>query len=98
MATTTRDRVPSNTAGDIDRSIQQSIEHSIRYHQKHKNQIARRLQELDEEWDIERTIEANAAAVSLFGLTWGLLGRSRGVLLTAAVSGFLLQHALQGLR
>jgi hypothetical protein len=96
MATTTRDRVPSNTAGDINRSIQQSIEHSIRYHQKHKNQIARRLQELDEEWDIERTIEANAAAVSLFGLTWGLLGRSRGFLLTAAVSGFLLQHAIQG--
>jgi hypothetical protein len=96
MATTTRNRVPSNTASDVNRSIQQSIEHSIRYHQKHKNQIARRLQELDEEWDIERAIEANAAAVSVFGLMWGLLGRSRGFLLAAAASGFLLQHAIQG--
>jgi hypothetical protein len=96
MATTTRHRVPRNTASDVNRSIQQSIEHSIRYHQKHKNQIGRRLQELDEEWDIERAIEANAAAVSLFGLTCGLLGRSRWFLLPAAVSGFLLQHAVQG--
>ena len=36
---TTRNRVPRNTALDVNRSIQQSIEHSIRYHQKHKNQI-----------------------------------------------------------
>jgi hypothetical protein len=37
------------------------------------SQISQRLQELDEEWDIERAIEANAAAISLFGLTCGLL-------------------------
>jgi hypothetical protein len=93
---TTRNRVPRHTALDVNRTIQQSIEHSIRYHQKHKDQIPRRLQELDEEWDIERAIEANAAAVSLVGLMFGLLGRSRWFLLPAAVSGFLLQHAVQG--
>ena len=96
MTTTTRNRVPRHTANDVNRGIQQSIEHSIRYHLKHKNQIARRLQELDEEWDIERAIEANAATASLVGLTFGLLGRSRWFLRPAAVSGFLLQHAVQG--
>jgi hypothetical protein len=96
MATTTRNRVPRHTATDTNRTIQQSIEHSIRFYQKHKNQIPRRLQELDEEWDIERAIEANAAMVSLVGLTFGLLGKSRWFLLPAAVSGFLLQHAVQG--
>ena len=96
MATTTRNRVPRHTATDVNRTIQQSVENSIRYHQKHKNQIPRRLQELDEEWDIERAIEANAAAISLVGLTFGLLGKSRWFLLPAAVSGFLLQHAVQG--
>jgi len=96
MATTTRNRVPRHTAADVNRTIQQSVENSIRYHQKHKNQIQRRLQELDDEWDIERAIEANAAAVSLVGLTFGLLGKSRWFLLPAAVSGFLLQHAVQG--
>jgi hypothetical protein len=93
---TTRSRVPRHTASDVNRNIQQSIEHSIRYYQRHKNQISRRLQELDEEWDIERAIEAKAAAVSLIGLTFGLLGRSRWFLLPAAVGGFLLQHAVQG--
>jgi Protein of unknown function (DUF2892) len=93
---TTRNRVPRHTARDVNRSIQQSIEHSIRYHQKHKNQIPRRLQELDEEWDIERAIEANAAAVSFVGLMCGLLGRSRWLLVPVAVSGFLFQHAVQG--
>jgi hypothetical protein len=93
---TTRNRVPRNTASGVNRNIQQSIEHSIRYHQKHKNEIGRRLQELDQEWDIERAIAANAAAVSLFGLTCGLLGKSRWFLLPAAVSGFLLQHSVQG--
>ena len=96
MATTTRNRVPRHTASDVNRDIQQSIEHSIRYHLKHKNRIAGRLQELDEEWDIERAIQANAATASLVGLTFGLLGRSRWFLLPAAVSGFLLQHAVQG--
>jgi hypothetical protein len=96
MATTTRNRVTRNTASDVNRGIEQSIEHSIRYHQKHKNQIPRRLQELDEEWDIERTIEANAGAATLLGLTFGLLGRSRWFLLPAAVGGFLMQHAVQG--
>ena len=96
MATTTRNRVPRHTAIDVNRTIQRSIEDSIRYHQKHKNQIPARLRELEEEWDIERAIEANAAAVSLVGLTFGLLGKSRWFLLPAAVGGFLLQHAVQG--
>ena len=96
MATTTRNRMSRHTATDVNRTIQQSVENSIRYHQKHKNQIPRRLQELDEEWDVERAIEANAAAVSLVGLTFGLLGKSRWFLLPAVVSGFLLQHAVQG--
>ena len=93
---TTRNRVPRHTATDVNRRIQQDIENSIRYYQKHKNQIAQRLQELDEEWDIERAIQANAAAVSLIGMTMGLLGRTRWLLVPIGVGGFLLQHAVQG--
>ena len=68
----------------------------VRYYERHVEEIPRWLRALDEEWDIERAIEANAAAVSLVGFTFGLLGRSRWFLLPAAVSGFLLQHAVQG--
>jgi hypothetical protein len=93
---TTRNRVPMHTAGDVNRRVQQEIESSVRYYQRHKSQIARRLQELDEEWDIERAIQANAAAVGFVGLVLGTLGRSRWLLVPAAVSGFLFQHAVQG--
>ncbi|MCC6888153.1 MAG: DUF2892 domain-containing protein [Hyphomicrobiales bacterium] len=94
--TTTRDRVPSHTASHVNRRIRQSIEESVIYHREHKDRIARRLDELDREWDIERAIEANAAAISLIGLTFGFLGSRRWFLLPMAVSGFLLQHAVQG--
>lgn len=93
---TNRSHLPRNRAADVSRTIQQSIEHSIRYHQTHKSQIAGRLQELDEEWDIERALQAIASAVSLFGVARGLLGRSRWFVVSATASGFLLQHALQG--
>jgi hypothetical protein len=96
MATTTRNRVSQHTAGDVNRRIQQDIESNVRYYQRHKSQIPRRLQELDEEWDIERAIQANAAAVVFIGLVMGTLGRSRWLLVPAAVSGFLFQHAVQG--
>lgn len=59
-------------------------------------EITRRLHELDKEWDVERTLEANAAALTLVSLLLGST-RSRGwFALSAAVPTFLLQHAVQG--
>ena len=58
--------------------------------------IDRRLKELDHEWDIERTLEANAATIGLTSLLLGATVDRRFALLSAVVSGFLLQHALQG--
>jgi hypothetical protein len=58
--------------------------------------IDRRLEELNDEWDIERTLEANAASISLIGLSLGVLVDRRWFLLPTAVAAFLLQHAVQG--
>jgi hypothetical protein len=58
--------------------------------------IEGRLSELDREWDIERTLEANAATVVLFGVALGASVNRRWFALPAIVAGFLLQHALQG--
>jgi hypothetical protein len=58
--------------------------------------IENRLRTLDREWDIERTLEANAAAASLLGLALGALVDRRFFVFPAVVAGFLLQHALQG--
>jgi hypothetical protein len=58
--------------------------------------ITRRLQELDDEWDIERVLEANAASVALIGLTLGAVVDRRFFAVPGIVATFLLQHALQG--
>jgi hypothetical protein len=54
------------------------------------------LQELDREWDIERSIEANASTVALTGLGLGAFVDRRFFALPAVVASFLLMHALQG--
>jgi hypothetical protein len=92
----TRNRVPSQTSAEINRRIRQDIACSVQYYAEHKGQIAQRLRELDEEWDIERAIEANAAALAFIGTVMGVT-RNRGwLVLPALVSGFLFQHAVQG--
>jgi hypothetical protein len=57
--------------------------------------IEQRLAQIEQEWDIERTLQANAAAVSLVGLFFGLFNRKWN-LLPIVASGFLLQHAITG--
>jgi hypothetical protein len=91
----TRNRVPDSTSAEINRRIRLDIAYNVIYYGEHKDEIDDRLQELDEEWDIERAIEANAAVVGLLGVA--LSARHRGwLVLPAMVSGFLLQHAVEG--
>jgi sirohydrochlorin ferrochelatase len=89
--------VPAHTDASANELIRQQTEENIaRYRNAGPAAIARRLQELDAEWDIERTLEANAATASLIGLTLGAAVDRRWYLFPAVVAGFLLQHALQG--
>jgi hypothetical protein len=92
----TAERVPLNTPSDVNRRIEQGIADSVRYHAVHPNRIEGRLHELDQEWDIERTLEANAATLGLAGTLLGAFVDKRFLVLPAAVTAFLLQHAVQG--
>lgn len=58
--------------------------------------IDQRLAELDDESDIERLLEANAATLALAGMLLGVTVDRRWLLLPGVVLPFLLQHALQG--
>lgn len=91
----TTERVREHTPDHVNRDIESELEHRIRYYADHPEEIDFRLEELDEEWDIERTLQANASAISLVGLAMSLV-KSRYFLLPVAVQGFLMQHALQG--
>lgn len=97
MFPSTVDRVPAHTAEEVNEQIRRQTEASIAHYARAGSAaIERRLLELDEEWDIERTLEANAATASLIGLTLGATVDRRWFLFPAVVAGFLLQHALQG--
>lgn len=96
MPTPSRTRVSRHTKQDINRRIAHDTEQSIQYYMQHKDEILLRLEELNEEWDIERAIQANASSLAFAGVAMGALGRSRWLLLPLMVTGFLFQHAVQG--
>lgn len=54
------------------------------------------MAELDREWDIERTLEANAATLATLGAGLSLLIDRKFALVPLVVGGFLLQHAIRG--
>jgi hypothetical protein len=93
---TTAQRVPKHTSSEINRRIRREMEERLSYFQDHVHEIEDRLDELDREWDIERAIEANASALALGGLVLGLSGDRKWLGLPVLVTGFLLQHAVQG--
>lgn len=97
MIPSTSARVPRHTAEHVNERIRDQTEENIaRCAAAGDTAIERRLDELDREWDIERTLEANAAVVSMIGLTLGATVNRRWFVLPAVVAGFLFQHAVQG--
>jgi hypothetical protein len=93
----TDERVPLHTRARDNYRIHARTLHDVsRYFDASEETISGRIQELEREWDIERTLEANAATVSLAGLALGVFVDRRFLLVPVAVAGFLLQHALQG--
>ena len=97
MIPSTVERVKQNTAEHINQKIREETEARIAVcAARERAAIDERLAELDYEWDIERTLEANAATVALVGLTLGATVDRRWFILPGVVAGFLLQHAVQG--
>jgi len=95
IETETEARVEVNAPEEINRQIRRDMEARVFYFAERPEEISRRLEELDREWDIERLLEANTGIFSLIGLTFGVV-RSRWYVLPAAAAVFLLQYAMQG--
>ena len=89
------DRIVSQTDPRINARIARQTEMSLCYYQAHAAEIPERLRELDEEWDVERALEALSSGLSLMGFTWGVF-RKRWWLIGLAAQGFFMQHALRG--
>lgn len=96
MVANSSERVRRMTSQTIDQRLRRETEQRLHYFANHPDEIAGRLAALDAEWDIERTLEMNAASVGLAGIVLGATVSPRWFLLPAVVSAFLLQHAIQG--
>ena len=92
-----RDRVrehsPEKLNQRIDRATQRRV---LRAGGESKPALSRRLEQLDGEWDMERVLETNAAAVALGGVLLGLFTNRKFYILPCLVLPFLLQRATQG--
>lgn len=91
-----RNRVPAHTNERINQQIRLDTDLRVRYYEQHADEIPHRLRELDDEWDIERAVEANASVLAFVGVALGATHDRRWLALPALVSGFLFQHAIQG--
>lgn len=96
MVVATADRVRLNTKPEDAARIQRLTEANIRHFEEHPDEIPARLQELDREWDVERTLETGSASLTLAGLVLGATTSRKWLLLSLGVQGFFLQHALTG--
>ena len=96
MFPSTADRVAQNTGDVANQKIASDIRDSIQWHAQHPEEISARLRELDSEWDIERTLEANASTLAFTGVVLGATVDRRWLALPALVTAFLFQHAVQG--
>jgi hypothetical protein len=94
---TERDRVRANTVPAVNRRIDEQIERNIRYYSgRSVEEISRRIREVEQEWDIERVLEALAASFSLTGLILGTTVNKRWFFFPPIVLSLLLLHAIQG--
>ncbi len=91
------DRVRRHTTPAVNRRIDHSLERNIHYFAVQPPALLdERIRALDEEWDIERALETNAASFALAGLLAGLVFTRKWLLLPAVVAGFLLMHGVKG--
>src|SRR4051794_27107727 len=96
MLPATTERVSAHTSDSINRQIRQQTEERVAHFAAHRSGIPARLRELDREWDIERTLEANASTLAFTGVVLGATLDRRWLALSALVTAFLFQHAVQG--
>ncbi len=91
------DRVRANTVPAINRRIDEQIERNIRHYSgQTKEEIYRRIHDLDQEWDIERVLETMASSFSLTGIVLGSIVDKRWFLLPTIGLSFLFLHAIHG--
>ncbi|MDQ2659628.1 MAG: hypothetical protein M3Y03_04335 [Verrucomicrobiota bacterium] len=93
MLPATNTRVEQSNPRSVNHEIRARTQAAVaRYAGASRQEITTRLAELDREWDTERTLDTLACAGAVLALTVN----RKFAWISAVVTGFLLQHALQG--
>ncbi len=69
---------------------------NINHYYQNSGAIVQRLQELEEEWDIERMMELSTASASIAGISLGIVRHRNWLFMALGASALLAAHALQG--
>jgi len=93
----TATRVEKHTAAHLNRRFRQEFDKEVAYYERQPPEhIGERLHELDQEWDVERTLQTNFAVLSIVGALLTSTQDKRWATLAVGVPAFMVQHALQG--
>jgi hypothetical protein len=97
MMTTNNDRVRAHTARHVNEQIDREAERRVvRAAGAPEAVLSRQIDQLNQEWDMERWLETNASALAFTGTILGLLVNKKFFAIPCLVLPFLLQHAVQG--
>jgi hypothetical protein len=89
--------VESNTPGALNRRIhERTVEHIQQALAGGRTEIDRRLEQLQDEWSVERALQTTAATFCLTGIGLAVTMDRRWLILSGTVAAFLLEHAIQG--
>ena len=99
MAEKTQNQQPEND--NKPQSDNSPVEHDIKENLKNFSgaeyeQIENRIQELEKEWDVERSLGLNAAILAITGTVLGISVDKRWFAVPIAVAAFTGQYAIQG--
>lgn len=96
LPATTR-RVEQNTASTVNQRMDEALRQSISRHlDADRQQLDRRLKELDREWNVERMIETEAPTMIGLGIALGVTHNRRWFGLSAFAASMVILHNLQG--
>jgi hypothetical protein len=91
------DRVRCSTADHINERIDLETKERLEFYATQSPEsIGQRLEELDQEWSVERWIETLAPSLALTGIGLGATVNKKWLWFSGGVLGFLLLHGLQG--
>jgi hypothetical protein len=97
MLASTRERVRDNTPRHNNERIEFETARNVAYYSTlDEDAVNQRLSQLDQEWDIDRILQAHTAGMAIGGFLMGAVSNRKWFVLPGLAGCFLMQYALEG--